>query len=235
MDCVLAIPCYKESERLPPFLDELAQQVSQSPFSIHLQLVDDGSGEEEKRMLIRHAQHIGKKHKLAISTHIIANNRGKGFAVRHAWRNAPDATLLAFVDADGAVPPNEALAVLKHALDTPNELTIASRYIKGSKIKRKRSRMLFSIGFRALFGLIYRIDCSDTQCGLKFVPTDFYRANESDFRQNRWGLDVELILKAADNNIPIREIGIQWREKKGSKVNIGYVWPLIRDMILDRI
>ena len=235
LDCVLAIPCFRESERLPIFLEDLANRVAASSRHIHLQLIEDGSGEEERTKIVELAKEIGDKYRLPISTHILADNRGKGFAIRHGWINAPDSTLLGFADADGAAPANEVMEVLGKALETPDELTIGSRYLGRAKPKRKMSRRLFSLGFRLLFKVFYRIDCSDTQCGLKFVPSSFFKDRYWEFHQNRWGFDLELILRAANLGVPIREISIQWTESPGSKVRIGNVMPLIRDMMTDRL
>ena len=46
-DCLLAIPCFRESDRLPEFLSLLCDALLASRRRVRLVVVDDGSGREE--------------------------------------------------------------------------------------------------------------------------------------------------------------------------------------------
>jgi hypothetical protein len=47
MDCLISIPCFRESRRPPSFLDALCAEISRAPFEASIVIVDDGSGHPE--------------------------------------------------------------------------------------------------------------------------------------------------------------------------------------------
>jgi methyl coenzyme M reductase subunit C len=47
MHCVIAIPCLRESKRLPLFLDSLCRELAEAPFQTSVLIVDGGSGYPE--------------------------------------------------------------------------------------------------------------------------------------------------------------------------------------------
>lgn len=52
----------------------------------------------------------------------------------------------------------------------------------------------------------------------------------------RWAFDVELFIIANHFNIPIKEIGVNWKEIAGSKVNVvDASLTMTRDFIMVRI
>jgi hypothetical protein len=42
MHCLIAIPCFTESKRLPLFLDSLGGELAEAPFQTSMVIVDDG-------------------------------------------------------------------------------------------------------------------------------------------------------------------------------------------------
>jgi glycosyltransferase involved in cell wall biosynthesis len=51
MDCLIVIPCFRESKRLPLFLDSLCSVLVEAPFRTSIVIVDDGSGHSEAAAL----------------------------------------------------------------------------------------------------------------------------------------------------------------------------------------
>ena len=235
-DCFIVIPCFHESRRVPPFLGELCREVSLSSLAVQIQLVDDGSGKEERAKLEKVVEVMRKAYPFVNDVIGLESNRGKGAAIRQGWKNAPaGCSLLGFVDADGSVSAQETLRLLELARDSEEALVMASRGASGAKVERSILRKLVARVFAALVRISYGIRVSDTQCGCKFVGVHWFREQEASFVEDGFGLDLELILKAQASGYPIHEIGICWHEVDGSKVGLRSVLTLGKAVLLRRI
>lgn len=223
MDCFLVIPCFRESARLPAFLEELCGELCKSDFSIRIQIVDDGSGAEEVERLRRVVGKCRDRFPFVEEVYAKRANGGKGAAIRDGFALAPDAArVLGFVDADGAVGARETLRVVELAMKERGAFLLAgSRQAAGARVQRSSIRRLIARGFAWLVARSYDIEIMDTQCGCKFLQGQWYRDNGVGFRENRFGWDLELILRAMANGCQVREIGVEWKEVSGSRLSFG--------------
>ncbi|WP_224772740.1 glycosyltransferase [Pelagicoccus enzymogenes] len=237
MDCFLVIPCLNESERVPVFLQSLCQAIETSGFSVGVQLVDDGSGAEEVERLRKVVAKCRDRFRFVTEVYAMQKNRGKGAAVRSGWALAPDeAKVLGFVDADGSVSASETVRLLKEAMSEEGAyLLMASRRAAGAKAHRSLLRKWVAAGFAYLVKRSYGIGVMDTQCGCKFLDAAWFRKHDWEFREEGFGLDLELILKAKATGCRLREVGIAWHEEPGSKVGVADVWTLGKAVLQRRI
>lgn len=237
MDCFLVIPCFYESDRVPAFLAELCEAISESGLLVGVQLVDDGSDPAEVERLRSVVARCRNSYPFVSEVFALGRNRGKGAAIRSGWSLAADNTrVLGFVDADGSVSAEETLRVLREALAQSEPfLVVASRSVSGSKVNRSLRRKLLAVAFSILVRVRYSIRIKDTQCGCKFVDAAWFRDCGRDLSEDGFGLDVELILKARERGCSLQEIGIGWVEKEGSKVGFAGVWSLFKSIALRRI
>lgn len=60
----------------------------------------------------------------------------------------------------------------------------------------------------------------DTQCGFKLFSRPAARKMFPYQHLPSWMFDVELLLLAKAQNIPVREVDVQWHEVGGSKLNV---------------
>src|SRR5437762_6304484 len=110
MRCLLVIPAYRESARLPQFLPGLLEHLAATTMTAVAQcqvlVVDDGSGNEEANRLREFIESTRKNFPSLLPLHALPSNRGKGAAVHAGWQRADaDCEWLRFVDADGAMAP----------------------------------------------------------------------------------------------------------------------------------
>ncbi len=234
----IVIPCRNEAERLPPFLEALACELAKSDLPATIQIVDDGSRPENLDTLSQAIAPIVSSHANVSPVHAYQPNRGKGFAIRTGWDLAPQATHLAFVDADGAIPAKEACRLLEAVALEPQarQLVFASRYaVPRSEVKRSRRRDIASRIFRLLLKVRYHPEILDTQCGFKIVPQAFYQEAKADFHQDRYGFDLELYVQARSLGYDIRELPISWQEVAGSNLNGRHALGLAISILFKRI
>ena len=93
MNALLVIPCYYESKRLPRFLLKLCELVELSNLSIAIQLVDDGSSQDEQKALSNLSQKLNPQYSFLREPLLLEKNLGKGGAVRAGWRKGGDANI----------------------------------------------------------------------------------------------------------------------------------------------
>lgn len=228
MHCVIAIPCFRESKRLPLFLDSLCRELAGAPFQTSILIVDDGSGYPEDVALGSVTDEFRRKYPELIAEPIFLKpNRGKGGAVYAAWNaaasnSAPE--LLCFVDADGAVPATEVRRLIGELLEDKEhrwDALFGSRIkLLGKTVHRRISRHYTGRVFATFVSVITGLEIYDSQCGLKVIRREAFCAVASRLKENRYAFDVELTLLLLKNRFRIRETPIDWAEVPGSKVNL---------------
>ena len=147
---------------------------------------------------------------------------GKGGAVAIGFQVAR-AGIVGFVDADGSSSPAEVYNVFKAlAEDKSVDGVIADRYMKGSIIDGSQSklRVLFGTMYRSLAGLLFKVEYTDTQCGLKA----FRKQAAKNFAENistiGWTFDLNLLLLAKYFGYKVKSVPTVWNDVAGSQLRI---------------
>jgi glycosyltransferase involved in cell wall biosynthesis len=136
----------------------LVRVLSGGRFSTAILVVDDGSPDEEQPSL-RQIISVGRVANCEVLPPLfLAKNQGKGGAILTGWRSGVQATWLAFVDADGAVPAEEVLKLFELA-EQKGRVGIfpclwASRIKVADKVVRRR-KIRHLLG--RLFALLVRV------------------------------------------------------------------------------
>ncbi len=215
---LLVIPCYRDGERLADFLPGLCAALETGRDEVDVQVVEDGSPHAEQLELEGVITSLRQRHPFLLPLVICPVNRGKGHAIQTGWTGAPGAGWLAFVDADGAVPAAEVVALLALALRSPGPAVfIGDRTLSHEKtVQRFWHRRLGSRLFNAWVRLWLRLGLTDTQCGLKVIPASLHA--QAPWREDGFAFDLELLLRARATSLPIFTQPIEWREKPGSSL-----------------
>jgi dolichyl-phosphate beta-glucosyltransferase len=150
----------------------------------------------------------------------LADNRGKGYAVRTGIVNSRGAQVL-FADADGATPISE-LPRLQAALEQGADVAIGSRVAQAADV-RVRARPLRRIMGRTFHRLVETLTVRgilDTQCGFKLFQGPVAHALFSRMRMSGFSFDVEVLMMAQRQGYRIAEVPVNWTHQPGSKVNL---------------
>lgn len=224
IDITVVIPCYNETKRLGKMLDEACAYLeSHHANSYEIVLVDDGSldGTDlyalEKALELQLAPHVMRVVKLA-------KNRGKGGAVTHGLLHARGRFAL-FADADGATRfsdvallvgflrknegPAVAIGLRAHMVNTD------------AVVKRLFVRNFLMYGLHTLVYIFGIRKVQDTQCGFKMFNRKALSMIFPHMHTERWIFDVEVLLLAELQNVPIKELPVNWEEIDGSKVDLA--------------
>ena len=144
---------------------------------------------------------------------------GKGGAIMAATPLSRG-KIVAFVDADGATPPDAFIDLVRAV--NGDELVIASRYVPGARVSPKQTlrRRIASRVFNALVRTLFKLNIHDTQCGAKAMSAAAWHAVVPKVGLTKWAFDVDMLFKTRRAHIPIREIPTTWHDVDGSKLRV---------------
>jgi len=152
------IPAYNPDEKLLALLDEI------TPLFPHVVVVNDGSTTGTK--VFDDVRARG----LPVLVHV--SNRGKGAALKTGFRwilaNLPGCVTVVTADADGQHRPADIVKVAAASLAHQRGLALGVRAFSGNVPLRSRFGNWWT---RQVFFLMTRLRISDTQTGLRGIPT----------------------------------------------------------------
>jgi len=144
---------------------------------------------------------------------------GKGGAIVHALENVGQDRVV-FVDADLPVDLASIKRVVKE-LDN-YDLVLGSRSAQGSNIIRKSPlhRVILGKLFNMVVHGLFSLSVQDTQCGIKAFRKSKLESVFRNLNVHGWLFDVELVLKAQEGGLRIKEVGVNWSYKNHGKLNV---------------
>lgn len=208
----VVIPCYNESTRLLPLVEEyrsLASVVKELVF------VDDGSTDGTLSVLESLVSLPGLESARVL--HLV-ENRGKGGAVS-AGIAAASGQQIVFMDADLAADIAD-LPLLLRALDD-HDVAIGSRAAPGHQVLDAAwHRGVMGRTFNRLVRRYTGLEISDTQCGFKAFRADVAHLLFTDLNCQDYAFDVEVLYRARRLGHSVAEIPVRWTAVDGSHVRV---------------
>ena len=232
-ETLLVIPCYRERDRLPRFLPRLVESLTHSRLPVKVLVVDDGSGPEQQAWLHLWVEDLRRRYPVLLPPLCNPANTGKGGAVYAGWNNAGESMeWLAFVDADGAISPEEVLRVLRQCAESTDDACWAIRTgEEGTQVRRVFKRQLSGKVFRALVKRLFHFPVSDTQCGFKLVRRAAYEKVAAHLTELRYCFDIELTFRLLEKGCHIATTPISWEESPGSRLGPGSVFAMLKSVL----
>jgi glycosyltransferase involved in cell wall biosynthesis len=149
-------------------------------------------------------------------------NRGKGFSVRRGMLET-SGELRLLCDADCIA----SLASLDHmvALIEGADVVIGSRNVDDAEVGQTQPlrRRLASWNFLALCRLVLGLPTRDIFCGFKLWRAEAAEAAFSRQTLDGWAFDAEVLALARRLGYGVRETGIVWNDREGSRLNMHRV------------
>ncbi len=216
----IVIPAYNEERRLPATLAALEEALAGdrlAPLAVgEVVVVDDGSADRTADVTRSFAARLPR-----VSVVSLGENRGKGRAVREGLRAAAGPWVLV-ADADLSTPWEEAARLAVEARLGGAAIAIGSRGLDMSRIKVHQSIVRESLGrtFNAFLRLVTGLPFSDTQCGFKLVEKPAIAAVLPRLSVDHFAWDVELLLRARQAGLVVREVSVEWSHQADSRVRV---------------
>lgn len=237
MRVTLAVPCLNEEAVIENTIVTTLEFAERelAVFELLIVIADNGSTDDTEAI----GQRLERDNPGRVAYRRL-HERGKGLAIRTAWKENP-ADIYAFMDADLATDV-QALPPLLTNCAASAGLTIGSRHLPQSRVRRSVLRRLFSFGYRWLIKLILGTRINDLPCGFKAASTQVYSQVLPQVRDHTWFFDSELVIRTERAGLPVTEIPVTWQEpqltERESKVPLlqvaaSYIqlaWSLRREL-----
>ena len=174
---------------------------------------------------------IKKKHKNIINLNFTYHT-GKGGAVLEGFKRA-SGNIVGFVDADNVFYTKDMKKLIKY-LDK-YDCVIASKWKSGSsKVKESRTRKIYGRIWNFLIRILFGLNFSDTQAGMKFMKRDVLR-HLGEFKCKDFEFDVELLWKIEKAGFSIKEVYAPTKDMKKEKFSIKDAFKMFINIVKLRI
>ncbi|MGD0342434.1 MAG: bifunctional glycosyltransferase family 2/GtrA family protein [Bacteroidales bacterium] len=194
----ILIPAYEPDNELLHLIDRLIELGITK-----IIVVNDGSGPEFRKIF----NQIEKNKFCNVCTHTV--NLGKGRAIKTGLNFAltyyPDLAGIVTADADGQHLPEDILRVQKKLIDCPNNLILGCRsFDKKIPFKSKFGNEIT----KRIFHLLTGIKVSDTQTGLRGIPSKYIPAC-LELDGEKYEYEINMLASCRKNGISLLEIPIE--------------------------
>jgi len=168
---------------------------------------------------------------------------GKGGVLTESFRTcaAGDGDAVAFVDADGATPPEELLRLVEVVADGA-DVAIASRRHPASVTPGHRAmgRRVASAGFAFGIRRLFSVPFTDTQCGAKVLRSDVVERVAPLLSSRDFLFDVDVLHVAHRLGFHVVEVPTVWIDKAGSRLSTSrdarrMLWSSLRLWLHHRV
>jgi len=226
VDVSVVLPAYNEVDYLTPAVEKTAAALCEFAGSFEIVIAEDGSTDGTAQR----SQELAEKY--AYVRHIHRDQRlGRGTALNNAFRQCRGAVFV-YMDLDLATD----LAYLKPLVEAISvegyDFATGSRMMPNSKADRTFSRGFSSKAYNFLVRRLLGSKLYDHQCGFKsFKPASlFLLVDTVDARH--WFWDTELMVRAHRGGCRIKEIAVEWRSGKDTKVSLAKdSWSMFRQIL----
>jgi len=216
----LIIPCYNESIRVAKMIDGIKEFIATWHGLFEIIIIDDGSTDDTVSLIKNNLlyKNLLADNKIQL---IQQTNTGKGGALQKGI-TAATLDFVLTVDADMAAHPVEIMnwRLQNKATFARDTICIASGTLAASKLILISNRRSSGKLFNTIVRIITNLPFKDTQCGFKLYPRAIAQQLFANLRTKGWAHDVEILLQANKQSIPVIEMPITWNERDASKINV---------------
>jgi dolichyl-phosphate beta-glucosyltransferase len=224
----VVVPAYNEERGIVPTVESLRDWLEERGGHYELIVVDNASQDATVTRL----QPLADGERVRILRN--ERNRGKGYSMRRGMLEARGELRL-HCDADCAVCLPSLPKLLELIEDA--DLVVGSRLAAGATLGRRQPlrRRIVGRSFQQLCRLVLREPTSDLFCGFKLWRAEAAEDAYSRIRVEGWTFDAEVIAMARALGYRLREAGVVWTDREGSRVRMARVIaPVVRELLAAR-
>ena len=210
----IVIPVHNEERDLRASVLRLhAYLTQQFPFSARITIADNASTDATPAVAAELAEELPEVRVLRL------NDKGRGRALAAAWLTS-DARVVSYMDVDLSTDLSALLPLVAPVISGHSQVSIGSRLVAGSRVRRGPKREVISRVYNILLRLVLRVRFKDAQCGFKALRADVARSLLPDVVNRNWFFDTELLVRAERAGLRIHELPVDWTDDPDSRVDI---------------
>ena len=210
----IVLPAYNEADKLEAAVTKISQALKDNGYSFEIIIAEDGSTDGTAERAEELAQ------KLSYVKHIHREKRqGRGTALNNAFKQC-HGEVFVYMDLDLSTD----LKFLKPLIDAITvegyDFSTGSRMLPESKVERTLSRSISSKTYNFLVRQMLGSKLRDHQCGFKAFKREPVLTLLDEVEATHWFWDTEIMVRANRRGYRIKEIAVEWKTGRGTKVNL---------------
>lgn len=220
----IVVPAHNEEKRIERTLKDYSKYFEEErrnkSLDYKLLIVINKTTDKTKDIVLRYKKKNSRIDFLDLS------RGGKGNAVIQGFKRFLEDSsydFIGFVDADMSTGPKELhrLVLVLEKKSRKIDGIIASRYLKGAKVKPKPTfaRIISSRLFNSAIRSILLMPYKDTQCGAKIFTKRSLNKVINSIGMTYWAFDLDLLYNLRKKGFKIREEPTLWSDREYSKIN----------------
>ncbi len=220
------LPAYNEVEYLAPAVEKSTQEIKEFAKYFEIIIAEDGStdGTAER------AEELAQKNQFV--RHIHRDQRlGRGTALNNAFEQSRGEVLV-YMDLDLATDISFLKPLVEAITLEGYDFSTGSRMLPESKAERTFSRSISSKTYNFLVRHMLGSKLRDHQCGFKAFKRDAVLSLLDEIEAKHWFWDTEILVRAQKHGFSVKEIAVEWKSGKGTKVNLFKdSWNMFRQIM----
>ncbi|MEO8424937.1 MAG: glycosyltransferase [Actinomycetota bacterium] len=217
------VPAYREESTILQTLERMVKILDSLAMPYEVIVVSDGNTDAT-------AERAKELQSDLVRVLDYPDNKGKGYALRFGT-GAATGDLVAFIDGDLDIHPEGIVRFLEMIKDPAVDAVVASKSHPESQVKYPLFRRLQSRTFRLLVRLLFTLNVSDTQTGLKLFRREVLDVCLPHVTTDGFAFDLELLVLANDAGFHVIEGPVQLDFNFSTTTGARAVVDMIRQML----
>jgi glycosyltransferase involved in cell wall biosynthesis len=212
----VVIPVLNEERALPGCVATLRDFLDAElpDYVWRITIADNGSTDSTFQV----AQELAKERPAQVRC-LHLDQRGRGLALRHAWRES-GYDIVSYMDVDLSTSLESFPPLVRAVAEEGYHVAIGSRLMPGALTTRSWKRERISRMYNLVIKAVFCTRFSDAQCGFKALSARAAQVLVPAVVNNHWFFDTELLILAEKRGFRIKEVPVQWAEDPDTRVKV---------------
>lgn len=210
----VVLPAYNEADKLEGAVTKISQALKEYGYPYEIIIAEDGSTDgtteraEELTQKYPYVKHIHRERRM-----------GRGAALNNAFKQC-NGEVLVYTDLDLATDLKSLKPLVEAITVEGYDFSTGSRMMPESKVERTLRRSISSKTYNFLVRHMLGSKLKDHQCGFKAFKREPLLPLLDEVEATHWFWDTEIMVRAYRHGYKIKEIPVEWKSGKDTKVNL---------------
>lgn len=223
----LIVPAYNKGDEVFKTISLYVDELKKLIYDWEIIVVDDASRDQTLREAVRSKKFNGNSQRIKIYSYNL--NQGKGFALYYGFKKSSGDAII-FADSDLDLPAKNISSVLEYLEKSQADVVIGSKRHPLSKVNYPLTRRFLSKSYQLLIKLLFNLDISDTQVGVKAFRRELLAECFPRLAVKQFAFDLELLVVAKSLGYRrIKEAPITLNYNFSSTIHFKSVLKILQD------
>jgi len=210
----VVLPAYNEANKLELAISKVKEALEEIADSYEIVIAEDGSTDGTDTV----SAALAEQHPFV--KHLHGEKRlGRGTALKNAFRQS-SGRILVYMDVDLATNIKQLKSLVKAIDEEGFDFAVGSRLLSESTVERSHTRQIASKSYNFFVRAILGSKVKDHQCGFKAFKREALLQLLNEVAAAHWFWDTELIVRAFRKGYSIKEIPVDWKGPRETKVRL---------------